>query len=72
MGASAWTSFLVPIAVGALIPFFILAPLLGFAWYFALKGAAGLFQHVAPGTRFLVRPTPLEQPKPAGSFPCGQ
>jgi hypothetical protein len=94
MGASAWTSFLVPIAVGlsfalfrwlsptsladgaeppitdeerrvyrrwevgAHVLLFIFVPLLGFAWYFALRGAAGLFQHGAPGTRFLVRPTP--------------
>jgi hypothetical protein len=101
MRASAWTSFLVPIAIGLLlalfrrlcptrvadgadptltdeerrvyvrwevgeiVPFFILAPLLGFAWYFALKGAAGQFQHVAPGTRFLVRPTSIYWAIPA-------
>ena len=95
MGASAWTSFSLPIAVGlsfalfrwlcptsltdgagtpltdeerrvyrrweggALIPFFILVPLLGLAWYFALKGAAGLFQHATPGMQFLARPTPI-------------
>jgi hypothetical protein len=34
-----------------------LASLLGCAGYFALKGAAGLFHSVAPGTRFLVGPS---------------
>jgi hypothetical protein len=101
MGASAWTAFLVPIAIGlsfalfrrlcparlaggaefpltdeerrvyrrweagALVPFFIFAPLLTFAWYLALKGAAGYFEHVAPGTRFLTGPAPVFWALPA-------
>ena len=51
--------------VGAILPFFIFAPLLGFAWYFVLNGAAGLFQHDATGSRFLVRPSPLFCAMPA-------
>jgi hypothetical protein len=95
MGASAWTSFLVPIAVGlsfallrrffpvrladgaeppltdeerrvyrrwelgALLPIFLLVPLLGYAWYLALKGASGLFHQATPATRYLVQPIPI-------------
>jgi len=44
--------------VAALVPLFALTPLLGVAWYLALKGIAGLFRHDSPGTLFLIRPIP--------------
>ncbi len=44
---------------GALAPFFIFVPLLGYAWYLVLKGAASLFHEAAPATRYLVLTMPL-------------
>ena len=34
---------------GSLLPFFVFAPVLGYAWYLALRGAASLFPHGTPG-----------------------
>lgn len=45
--------------VGSIVPFFTFSALLGFAWYAALKAAAGLCDHSTLGTRFLVQPTSI-------------
>jgi hypothetical protein len=42
---------------GSLLPFFVFAPLLGYAWYITLKGGADLFHRPDPVMRFLVRPS---------------
>src|SRR5437870_5508694 len=52
--------------IGSLFPFFLFTALLGYAWYLALKSAAGLFHHETPDTRFLVQPTPIYWGIPAG------
>ena len=43
--------------VSSILPFFLLTPLLVFAWYLGLTWAASLFQHEARGARFLVKPS---------------
>ncbi|HWE35850.1 MAG TPA: hypothetical protein VG406_04700 [Isosphaeraceae bacterium] len=40
----------------SIVPLFVFAPLLGFAWYLALRDATRLFPHDRPGTLFLVEP----------------
>ncbi len=51
--------------VWSILPFFLLAALLGSAWYLGLRWAASLFNHEAPGTRFLVQASPLYRCIPA-------
>jgi hypothetical protein len=43
--------------VGSVLPLFLFAPLLGYAWYLVLKGAAELVRHETPDTLILVQPT---------------
>jgi hypothetical protein len=43
---------------GAILPFFLLTALLGYAWYLGLTWAASLFNHEAHGTRFLLQALP--------------
>lgn len=40
-------------------------PMLGFAWYFVLRGAAGLVRHGTPDTRFLVETSAIVWALPA-------
>jgi hypothetical protein len=44
--------------VGALLPFFLFFPLLGYAWYLTLKGASGLFLQATPETLYFAQPSP--------------
>jgi hypothetical protein len=43
--------------LGGGLLFAILAPLLGYVWYLPFTGAAGVFPHATPATRYLVEPT---------------
>ena len=47
------------------LPFCLFMTILVIAWYFALRGAAALFQHETSGTRFLVEPTAIVWALPA-------
>lgn len=51
--------------IGSLLPFFLFAPMFGYAWYLVLKGAAALFRHETPDTRFLVEPMAITWAIPA-------
>jgi hypothetical protein len=43
--------------LGSAVPYLLLVPLFGYLWYLGLTRAASLFDHHAPGTRFLVQPS---------------
>jgi hypothetical protein len=51
--------------VWSVLPFFLFTAALGFAWYVALKGAAGFWHQATPETRFLIRPIPIAWGLPA-------